>query len=403
MRTEPNYTAAAQALLNINGLNDQQQQWAKEIVAAPDNETARHSLQASLKNAEQLPGDPTVTKRLVNVLDDVETPGKLRKVGPSLRHVASKLDFDFLYSWVRKPTDFRPSTKMPQFFGLFSALDHESLALSQKFEPLEIRGITEYLLASSQPFEFTARPKGVSAEPSAERGKLAFEIRCVACHKHGDFPTANQNQGPDLTGLGTKLGSKSNPNGPKWLYTWLKNPSAYHPRTLMPNMILDPVADAKGEMSDPAADIAAFLLSSKGAEPKDVPSRELSSEDNSSLDALAMEHLQNAFPKRLAERYLKEGIPEKMRAELKGDEVELVGEMSTEKKLRYVGRRTVSKYGCSGCHDIPGYEDVKPIGTGLADWARKTPDKTGLRADRGIHEARSRQARLAGLRQGRRP
>ncbi len=64
-----------------------------------------------------------------------------------------------------------------------------------------------------------------------------------------------------------------------------------------------------------------------------------------------------------------------MRNELKGDEVELVGEMTPEKKLRYVGRRTITKYGCSGCHDIPNFEDVKPIGTGLADWARKTADK----------------------------
>ena len=49
--------------------------------------------------------------------------------------------------------------------------------------------------------------------------------------------------------------------------------------------------------------------------------------------------------------------------------------MTTEKKLRYVGRRSISNYGCSGCHDVPGFEDAKPIGTGLADWARKTPDK----------------------------
>ncbi len=28
-----------------------------------------------------------------------------------------------------------------------------------------------------------------------------------------------------------------------------------------------------------------------------------------------------------------------------------------------------------GCHDIPGYEDMKPIGTGLADWGRKAADK----------------------------
>src|SRR6185436_4245186 len=39
------------------------------------------------------------------------------------------------------------------------------------------------------------------------------------------------------------------------------------------------------------------------------------------------------------------------------------------------GRRTISKYGCAGCHDIPGFEDSKPIGTGLADWGRKAADK----------------------------
>ena len=41
--------------------------------------------------------------------------------------------------------------------------------------------------------------------------------------------------------------------------------------------------------------------------------------------------------------------------------------------LKYVGRRSISKYGCSGCHDIPGFEDAKSIGTSLADWGRKDP------------------------------
>src|SRR5699024_9878086 len=39
------------------------------------------------------------------------------------------------------------------------------------------------------------------------------------------------------------------------------------------------------------------------------------------------------------------------------------------------GKRTINKYGCFGCHDIPGFEDAKPIGTGLADWGRKDPSK----------------------------
>ncbi|HWC90440.1 MAG TPA: hypothetical protein VG433_12320, partial [Pirellulales bacterium] len=68
-----------------------------------------------------------------------------------------------------------------------------------------------------------------------------------------------------------------------------------------------------------------------------------------------------------------------MRGDIKGDDVELLGEASgpqqVRKQLLYVGRRSISKYGCSGCHDIPGYEDMKPIGTGLADWGRKAADK----------------------------
>ena len=60
---------------------------------------------------------------------------------------------------------------------------------------------------------------------------------------------------------------------------------------------------------------------------------------------------------------------------MKGDEVELLGPITLDKQMQYVGRRTISKYGCSGCHDIPGFENAKPIGTGLADWGRKSPDR----------------------------
>jgi mono/diheme cytochrome c family protein len=375
LRAEPNFAPAAQALLATGKLSDQQQEWARQVIAAPDQAAPRHSLTESLATAEELPGDPTMAKRWINTLADVETPGKLRKVGPSLRHVASKLDFEFLYSWIRQPKDFRPSTKMPQFFGLWSALGHEGLEQSQKYEPIEIRGITEYLLTSSQPFDFIEPSQDVTEAASAERGKLAFEVRCLACHKQEAFPAGTMTQGPDLSKLGSKLATAANANGPKWLYTWLRNPSAYHPRTLMPNMILDPFTGTDGKLTDPAADIAAFLLASKGWEPQDVPGRDLTKEESQALEALALENLQNTFSRRQAEDFLKTGIPERMRADLKGDEVELIGEMTVEKKLRYVGRRSISKYGCNGCHDIPNFEDVKPIGTGLADWARKTPDK----------------------------
>ncbi len=377
LRTEPNYAAAGEALLMIPDLSEQQRGWAKQLVTDPTSDTVRHSLSESLKSGETLPGQPEVTKKLVNLLDDVESPGKLRKVGPSLRHVASKVDFDFLYSWIRKPSDFRPTTKMPQFFGLHDHLDGMGLKQSEEFEPIEVRAASEYLLAKSQPFKFVQEPKSVTGKASAERGKQLFETRgCLACHQHSDFPGATMNQGPDLSRVGAKLARKGNPDGGKWLYTWLRNPSNYHARTLMPNLFLEPTADTDGKLIDPAADIALFLLGSQQDwEPKDVPERSLDDADKKALGKLALEHLATVFTRKQAEAYLDTGIPESRRSELKGDEVELVGEMSPEKQLQYVGRRTLSKYGCSGCHDIPGFEDAKPIGTGLADWARKTPDK----------------------------
>ncbi|HEY1784330.1 MAG TPA: c-type cytochrome, partial [Pirellulales bacterium] len=413
LRTEPNYSAAAQALLFTGELKGEQREWAETVVQHPDDEKARHSLSQSIRypaadetagNADLNPAPRTTSvaakagdgrfallaaapkasatpdsspavRRLNNVLDDVESPGKLRKVGPSLRHVADKLDYDFLYSWIRKPKDFRPTTKMPQFFGLWEHLDGSGLQASERFEPIEIRGIVAYLLTKSQPFQQTKPASGVD-DASAERGKQLFETRgCLACHQHAEFPQGKMKQGPNLTNLGGKLGREGNPVGQKWLYSWLRNPSNYHPRTLMPNLLLEPLPAENGGKTDPAADLAAFLLSSKDWKPTAIPGRELNQSEREALFDLAFDHLKNAFPTRLAKEYLEDGIPESMAGEIKGDEVELVGAGSVDKRLLYVGRRSISKYGCSGCHDVPGYEDSKPIGTGLADWGRKGADK----------------------------
>jgi len=67
------------------------------------------------------------------------------------------------------------------------------------------------------------------------------------------------------------------------------------------------------------------------------------------------------------------------RSKIKGDEIELAtadGQAADTKqwegmRLNYIGRRTISRYGCYGCHDIPNFETARPIGTTLQDWGRK--------------------------------
>jgi mono/diheme cytochrome c family protein len=382
-------------------------------------------------------------------LADIETPGTLRKVGPSVRHVASKLSKEFLLDWIESPRRFRPSTRMPHVFGNYEHLKGEGqekeLADAKRFEAVEIRGIAEYLLAKSEPFRYLSAPEpadGVIApvttpdqkKEQIERGRTLFTTRgCLACHSIkeegrqaaeddtvaaallGAHKDARENQGPDLSKIGAKLAAAAKTDGrdpQKWLYSWLKQPNRYHSRTRMPDLFLDPVEvrepsgkiveakdaggnpvpvknaegqDAKTDdrrpknkslMTDPAADIAAYLLSLQGWQPK--PVSDVVAKD---LDELAESHLAKAFRPSLAKKYLAEGIKGVPRETLKGDEVELlVGDNATaddvtQKKLLYVGRRAISKYGCYGCHDMPGFEDAKPIGTGLADWGRKETDK----------------------------
>jgi len=425
IRVEPNYAAVAASVLVDPGLNDYERRLAEQIIDGPEQKQARKLLAEMLtesakpataaEGAEaEKPRLTADTARLASMLGaDDETPGKYRKPGPSLRYVKSKLDLDFLTNWIRDPSEFRPTTRMPKFFGLDGHLheikrdehgrpemveqldadgkvvvDEEGepvlvpvyepspgLAVSQRFEPIEIRAASEYLLSASQPFEYLEKPKDVSDEPSAERGKTVFQVRgCLACHQHKDFPEAKSTQGPDLSRIGDKL---SNPEGAKWLYSWVREPKHYHARTVMPNLFLEPIPGADGKVSDPAADVTAYLLSSKEGWQRQ-PSPQIVEKD---LDDLAAEYLRASFTNRQTEEYLKNGIPAALRDQVKVDERLLVQTegMTPEDNLRhkvlYVGRRTIGRLGCAGCHDIPGFEDAKPIGTGLADWGRKEPSK----------------------------
>ncbi len=147
----------------------------------------------------------------------------------------------------------------------------------------------------------------------------------------------------------------------------------------MPDTFLTPIEGVDGNTTDPAADVVAYLMASQHGDwaPQNVD-REMSESETATLVELALSHLEDKYPASRAKQFLSSGIPAAQAGELKGDEIALVGlnaENRIDKIVEYVGRRSVSKYGCFGCHDIPGFEDAKPIGTGLADWGRKDPSR----------------------------
>ena len=393
IRLEPNFYAAAaqvKADPNFTSLDAEVQDDVRSVIHHPENNVVRNSLRDwLLKDADADQPQLTVAShKMAEVLADIETPGTMRKVGPTLRYIGAKSGEPFLYDWIREPKNFRPTTRMPQFFGHWDHLEGEDLELAKKSEPIEILGMVKYLLAKSQPLEYLPREEGTtsgSREEQIARGKLLFETRgCLACHQHEDFPNAHSKFAPDLTGIADKLSPTSGaPNGRAWLYTWIKQPTHYNPRTKMPDLYLDPITDAEGNVTDPAADIVEYLLSSsKGWQPPadSIAKLSVSSTEGAitpdQVDDFVLANLKNAFVERVAKKYLTEGIQDpEVAASLKGGEIELVGEINLDKKLNYIGRKSIVKYGCHGCHDIPGFEDAKTIGTGLADWGRKETSK----------------------------
>ncbi len=478
LRVEPNYYSAAQQFRGVEGsgyesLSDHEKQWIDELIADPQNDAARQRVEAlwqedvrlaaiakRTENGEEVSGtleddedgeprfSPEVRDRLLPLLKAQEAPGRFRKVGPSLRFVAHKIDPAFMYDWIWKPSHFRPSTRMPQFFGLWDHLPGQQLrqrkdALQQqltransetsdeqavdveilkremaeideqlqsvdeiehRFEPVEVLSIIEYLRARTQPFDYLKAPDGVTPITSdeqktaqIERGKIAFQEQgCLACHAHKEFPDIESfrddgwiAQGPDLSELASKFAPNRNSQGPRWLYSWIKNPKRYHARSKMPAMILDPVThtDTEGSVTmitDPAADIVAYLLSVE-AESWTPVGTQMDQQNRTALAELALLHLKDSFPASLAEQYLEQGISEEQRQQLKGAERELIvteqeredltEELLDQKRMMYVARKAFVNHGCFACHDIPGFEDAKPIGTGLADWGRKDPTR----------------------------
>ncbi len=430
VRLEPNYAPVAAQLLadkaNLEKLSKDAVGWAREVVARPENDVARRRL-LEVVGADAKAKTPTMhdSRRLEGVLKDSEMPGALRKVGPSLRHVGSKLSFAFMTDWINNPQDFRPDTRMPRFFGLWDHLDGSGLEEAQRYEPVEIRAITEFLLKSSQPFEYAAGYDDKVNPAALKRGKKLFATRgCLACHQHADFkkenaaewqplvdkdpadlkgkdyPLTKATQGPDLSRIGAKLSMST--DGRNWLDSWVREPSRYHARTLMPNLFLETTTDAEGKSTDPAADVTEYLMSSQQdwkPDSKYVLTRQLTAADEQSLADLALLYLAEKFPGEKAQEYLRYGIPASQANVVVGDEAALVNpkrgkstdDLTAEKADRpetsdhkteriarlteYVGRRSIGKYGCFGCHDIPGYEDAKPIGTALADWGRKLPSR----------------------------
>jgi hypothetical protein len=237
-----------------------------------------------------------------------------------LKDVRLKLNKNWIPVWLRKPTDFRPTTKMPNF----------------RMNDQQIMAISAYLWQSGLTDPLPKHKPG-----SASHGKELFESRgCLGCHSIGE---GDQRQGGDFAANLTRVGEKDNYD---YLVRWVHNarertrpycpyekkdigPEDYKKKgvayvfdlnhsqcpndghelqvqnmTVMPSLRLSP---------QDAEDVASYLVTLKKQEPSSYPD-----------------------------------VP-----------------FMDDPKLKEEGKKWIRFYGCAGCHEISGLEDEGRIGTEL--------------------------------------
>ena len=319
--------------------------------------------------------EPQTLAEAKKIADDPKAvAGVERKVGPSLKYIASKTTREWLTHWTEEPKRFRPTTTMPQFFHVSNNDDTDG----KKFSNIELAAIAQYLFDNSKELKYDAPPAGY--EPNAKRGETFFAQKgCLACHSHDAdrFKGSKADFGPNLSKVAAKL--KPGADGFHWLYTWIRDPERHHPRTKMPNLFIEP-AKQNDVLVDPAADIAAYLLTGKTEEYKSI---EVSDEELNELVEMLLWRRKTVTPAQAKQVMSTRKYPY-ARETVKGDEIELVPEQAVEaitdddwrkRKMNYLGRVTISRYGCYGCHDIANFETARPIGTALQDWGLKDPSR----------------------------
>src|SRR5438876_8372868 len=121
----------------------------------------------------------------------------MKKIGPNLKDIRLKLNKNWIPIWLKKPTDFRPTTKMPNF----------------RLNDGQIRAISAYIWQSS----FSdALPKQKTG--NADHGKELFETRgCMACHSMGE---GGDVEGGVFAANLSRVGEKANYD---YLVRWVHN------------------------------------------------------------------------------------------------------------------------------------------------------------------------------------
>jgi len=244
----------------------------------------------------------------------------MKKVGPNLKDVRLKLNKDWIPVWLKKPTDFRPTTKMPNF----------------RLTDPQIEAISAYLWQSALTDPL---PKQKAGNP--EHGKELFEARgCLACHSNGEGP---QMMGGTFAANLSRVGEKAKYD---YLVRWIHN-ARERTRPYCPYEKKDIGPEDYAKKGLPYQfDLEHSQCPNDGHELQVqnmtvMPSLRLSVEDAQDIASYLMTQKKKE-PSAYAE-----------------------ASFMDDPKLKEEGKRWIRHFGCAGCHEIAGLEDEGRIGTEL--------------------------------------
>ena len=253
----------------------------------------------------------------------------IRKPGPILTKIDSKLKPEWVKNWIRNPRAVKPTTWMPRFFYNSNNSSPEDAVRNEA----EINAIVAYLFANAEKYEPAVKAPPHGDPKSGEQ--IVKSIGCQGCHVVGEG--ARDQVGPRRT-FGQPLENIGNKTTFEWIFDWVRDPKHYNPNTYMPNLRLT---------DQQAADVASYLVTLTGPggdAPKATP-------DQSASDAALLDYMKNVMPFEEAKAQLAKWNPQEKQIEL--------------------GRRAISRYGCFSCHDIKGFENAQSIGTDLSEEGSK--------------------------------
>lgn len=323
----------------------------------------------------------------------IDINSKSRRPGPPLERISNKVTEEWAAKWVLAPREFRPTTRMPHFFGQSNCRskvnqhdyppERKNGVLRSPVDDTVVASIVKYLYSLSDT-EADPAPPALKGDPV--KGEIIVKsVGCIACHKLEETPLSSfvdppgkfasrsrflEEFAPNLSGVGSKMNKT-------WLYAWVRNPKLHFHESNMPNLRLS---------EQEATDVVEYLMTLKKSEWEKVAPPQAN-------PAIVDDLLRELLRKSLSDFDVENAVAGK-------SPVKAYKELATpEGKVRWLGRRMVANFGCYSCHKLRKDSDpdvgldwqaVEGIGvelSGSQPWGSKPVDKLdfGFTEDDGVN------------------